>query len=338
LLDDLCGKIVVLYTSVAEALLDVPEELRDSMDLGVHAQEVARVLAAGEHDARVLCWDDAVWPTLTALEGLQPEVIVNLAECPRRTCLKAPHVAAVLELLRLPYTGNGPLALALATDKARAKRLLRAQGIVTPDWAVCAAPPEQCPMPFPLIVKPVYEDGSLGITEDSVVENLPQLRERVACVIAELQQPALVEGFLPGREFQIAMLGNGTPDDPHRLLPPAEVLYQPGWRLVSYAAKWEPDHPAYAGTPTTCPADLSPKLAERLEELGRRCAEAFGLTGYARMDVRLDARGEPHVLEVNPNPDLSEDAGFANTARAAGLSYEALLWEIVRLGRALGGR
>lgn len=337
--DNPCKRILVLYTSVAEALTDVPEQLRDDMDMAVHARDVTEVFREAGHQAECVCWDDALQPTIEALRVLQPQVVFNLTECPLGVCRKAPYAAGLLELLRLPYTGNGPLAQALATDKVLAKRILAAHGIPTPAYELHHDLSRECELTFPVIVKPAYEDGSLGITEASVVDDAAQLRRQVDHVLTTFRQAALIEAFMPGREFQVTILGNGTAEDPYHIPPPAEIAYtSTEWRIVSYAAKWEPQHPAYKATPPVCPAELTKELRERLVGLGTACAEAFGLTGYARVDIRLDAHGKPHVLEVNPNPDLSRDAGLPRAARAAGLDYAALLLEIVRLGLALGAR
>ena len=144
---------------------------------------------------------------------------------------------------------------------------------------------------------------------------------------------------MDGREFNVGVLGNGTAADPHRSLPPAELVYRnPRWRLCTYESKWDATHPSYAEIAPVCPADASPETTARLSEITLACARIFGLAGYARVDFRMNAEGELFVLEVNPNPDISPDAGMARAARAAGLPYPDLILEILRLGLALGAR
>jgi D-alanine-D-alanine ligase len=161
----------------------------------------------------------------------------------------------------------------------------------------------------------------------------------VAHVVDRFRQEALAEEFVGGREFNVAVIGNGTAADPHRALPPGELAYDdPAWRVCSYESKWDPAHPAYDAIRPVVPAKVSAPLRRRLQAAALACAGLFGLRGYARVDFRLDADGAPHVLEVNPNPDISPDAGMARAARADGLSYPALIAEIARLGIALGAR
>jgi D-alanine-D-alanine ligase len=250
------------------------------------------------------------------------------------------HACALLELLRLPYTGNGPLALGICNSKALAKQLMIANGIPTPRFRLCTCDPAGEPgLSYPLVVKPANEDGSAGITEDSVVADLAGLRRQVKWLREGFRQDSLVEEFVDGREFNVGVLGNGTAADPHRSLPPAELVYRnPRWRLCTYESKWDSTHPSYAEIAPVCPANASPETTARLSEITLDCARIFGLAGYARVDFRMNAGGELFVLEVNPNPDISPDAGMARAARAAGLPYPDLILEILRLGLALGAR
>jgi D-alanine-D-alanine ligase len=153
------------------------------------------------------------------------------------------------------------------------------------------------------------------------------------------RQDSLVEEFVDGREFNVGVLGNGTAADPYRSLPPAELVYRnPRWRLCTYESKWDATHPSYAEIAPVCPANAPPETTARLSEITLDCARIFGLAGYARVDFRMNAKGELFVLEVNPNPDISPDAGMPRAARAAGLPYPDLILEILRLGLALGAR
>ena len=334
------GRVAVLYTSVIESLADVPPELRDTMDLAVNARTISAALSDAGRETRVFSFGTDVQALGREILAFRPDIVFNISECPLNSAQKEPHAAALLELLRLPYTGNGPLALSLCNDKSLAKRIVASHGIATPAFRVYAAPPAgPSGLPLPAIVKPAREDGSAGITEESVVETEDALRERVRHVVEKYAQEAIVEEFVGGREFNVAVLGNGTAGDPHRPLPPAELVYRnPAWRVCSFESKWDATHPSYAEIAPEVPARVPAPLAARLQEIAMTCARVFGLCGYARVDFRLDARGEPCVLEVNPNPDISPDAGLARAARAAGLSYGALLLEIERLGLARGAR
>ncbi len=332
------ARVAVLYTSVAAALEDVREELRESMDLALNAASVAGALVSGGFDAHPVAFGTDPAALCLALRGF--DAVFNLSEGPLDCPQKEPHGAALLELLRLPYTGNGPAALSLCNDKPLAKSLIAGAGIATPRHRLYpSAPRGRCGLRFPVIVKPAREDGSSGITEASVVETEAAMRRQVGHVVDRFRQEALVEEFIGGREFNVAVIGNGTAADPHRALPPGELAYDdPRFRVCSYESKWDPEHPSYDAIRSVVPAKIPAPLRRRLQSSALACAGLFGLRGYSRVDFRLDADGAPNVLEINPNPDISPDAGMARAARGDGLSYPALIAEIVRLGVALGAR
>jgi D-alanine-D-alanine ligase len=334
------GGVVVLYTSVFESLKDVKEELREDMDLAITAKSVTEALRSAGHDAWAHAFGKDPGELISGLRSSGAEAVFNLCECPNLSPEKEMHACALLELLRLPYTGNGPLALGICNSKPLSKQLMIANEIPTPRFRLYTYDPTGEPgLSYPLVVKPANEDGSAGITEDSVVADLAGLRRQVKWLREGFRQDSLVEEFVDGREFNVGVLGNGTAADPHRSLPPAELVYRnPRWRLCTYESKWDATHPSYAEIAPVCPAEIPPGLAGRLSEIALSCARIFRLTGYARVDFRMNAEGELFVLEVNPNPDISPDAGMARAARAAGLPYPDLILEILRLGLGLGAR
>jgi D-alanine-D-alanine ligase len=334
------ARIAVLYTSVFESLKDVKEELREDMDLAITAKSVTETLRSMNHDAWTHAFGKDPAELISRLRSSATEAVFNLSECPDLSPEKELHACALLELLRLPYTGNGPLALGICNSKALSKQLMLANGIPTPRFRLCTRDPDGEPgLSYPLVVKPANEDGSAGITEDSVVADLAGLRRQVRWLREVFRQDSLVEEFVNGREFNVGVLGNGTAADPHRSLPPAELVYRnPRWRLCTYESKWNATHPSYSEIAPVCPADAPPELVARLSEITLACARIFRLTGYARVDFRMNAEGELFVLEVNPNPDISPDAGMPRAALAAGLPYPDLILEILRLGLALGAR
>jgi D-alanine-D-alanine ligase len=334
------ARIAVLYTSVFEATRNVPEEIRENMDLAVNARAVAETLRSAGHDAWTHVFGKDAGELIAGLRSSGADAVFNLSECPQLSPEKELHACALLELLGLPYTGNGPLALGICNSKALAKQLMIANGIPTPRFRLCTSDPDGDPgLSYPLVVKPANEDGSAGITEDSLVTDFAGLRRQVRGLREGFRQDSLVEEFVGGREFNVGMLGNGTTADPHRALPPAELVYRnPRWRLCTYESKWDSTHPSYAEIAPVCPADIPPGLITRLSEITLACARIFRLTGYARVDFRMNGQGELFVLEVNPNPDISSDSGMTRAARAAGLPYPDLILEILRLGLALGAR
>ena len=334
------GRVAVLYTSVFEALKDVEEGVREDMDLAINARAVTETLRSAGYDAWTLMFGKDPGQLVSELRSSGADAVFNLSECPDLSPEKELHACALLELLRLPYTGNGPLALGVCNSKALAKQVMIANGIPTPRFRLFAGDPAGEPgLSYPLVVKPANEDGSAGITEDSVVTDLAGLRRQVKWLREGFRQDSLVEEFVDGREFNVGVLGNGTAADPFRSLPPAELVYRnPRWRLCTYESKWISTHPSYAEIAPVCPANASPEIGARLSEITLACARIFGLTGYARVDFRMNSKGELFVLEVNPNPDISPDAGMARAARAAGIPYTDLIIEILRLGLALGAR
>ncbi len=333
-------RVAVLFTSVEETLAGLDGKMRETMDLAVSARAVTEALRGSGHAVECFAFGRDVLALGQLLRSFAPDAVFNLSECPLNSAQKEPHAAAFLELLGIPYTGNGPFPLSACNDKALAKRILAAHGIPTPAFRLYEEPPAgPCGLSLPVIVKPAREDGSAGITEQSVVDSEDALKDRVAHVVARYRQEAIVEEFVGGREFNVAVLGNGTAQDPHRVLPPAELVYRnPAWRVCSFESKWDPDHPSYSEIAPRCPAEIDGPMRRRLEETTLSCARAFSLCGYARVDFREDARGGLHVLEVNPNPDISPDAGLARAGRAVGLEYAPLLLEILRLGLARGAR
>lgn len=242
------------------------------------------------------------------------------------------HVAALLELYGARFTGNGPLTLGLALDKGLTKDILYRRGVPTPGYAVMPGPPDRLDagLSFPLIVKPLREDASVGIDSNAVVGSLSELRERVTQVNARFSQPAIVEEFIEGREFNISVLGNG---EAKRALPPSEILFvdfpEGKPKICCYEAKWVEESPFYMKTVPSCPAKITDALKKELHDVALKAYEIMGCRDYARVDMRYDGAGRIKVLEVNPNPDISADAGFARAAKAAGLEYRDLIGEIV---------
>jgi D-alanine-D-alanine ligase len=330
-------RVAVLYTNGGTSLQG---DERAAADLTATADVVAATLRECGHDAQLIDFGDDPIEVGRELRGRKPNVVFNLAERPQDSNDKEPHVAAWLELLSLPYTGNGPAALSLCKDKALTKQVLLAHALPTPRFQVFAngnLRPDG--LAFPLMVKPLTEDGSLAIAPDSVVENSRQLRQRVLLLREQYGQVALVEEFLAGREFSVTVLGNGTPTAPYQVLPAGELVYHSAqWRVCTFEAKWDEAHPSYAAVEAQYPGKIARTIARKLEKLSLACAEIFALRGYSRIDFRMNAAGEPCVLEINPNPDVSPGSGMSRTAQTAGFEYPQFLEEILRLGLEQGRR
>ncbi|MFH1213241.1 MAG: D-alanine--D-alanine ligase [Candidatus Neomarinimicrobiota bacterium] len=256
-----------------------------------------------------------------AVKIFQPNVIFNLCEGLKSHTNQEMNVAGFWEMLDLPYTGNSPLTLGLAQNKILSKNLFKANGIPTPDFCVYEDNPTECNLDYPLIAKPSREDGSVGITQNSFIENLGKLQATVNALLEKYRQPILVEKFISGREFNISILGNDLP----QVLPPSEISFeQVGdgfFPITSYEAKWLSDHPMYRMTPPVCPASVTPELGQQLADLSLRVYHILHGRDYGRVDIRMDATGNLFVLEYNPNPDISPDAGFVRALKAGGMSY-----------------
>ena len=264
----------------------------------------------------------------------RPDVVFNLCEGLQGAGGGEAQVAGLVELSGVPMTGGRLECLALARDKARTKWLLSGAGLPTADFFYLDAGE---PLPEaalrealrhgPAIVKPACEDGSLGIGPDSVVSEFAQL-ERQVQAIRRRYGPVLIEQFIAGREFNAAVIALGKP----QLLPLAEIVFDsqsdPHRQLVTYDAKWSPNSAADLGTPSRCPADVTPELAAKISRVALAAFRAVGCCDYARIDLRVNAEGQVYILEVNANPDLSPSAGLALSLAAAGLAYDEFIIQL----------
>jgi len=265
---------------------------------------------------------------------LRPDLVFNIAEGLHGVSREA-QIPALLDLLGLPYTGSDPLTLGLCLDKRRTKEILTHHGIATPRFAVVeslGAVPAR--MRYPLMVKPTLEGSSKGVTDKALVQNRRELLRQVAWVLDTYRQPALIEEFLPGREFTVALIGNG---DDLRVLPIVEINFDTlpdGVNpIYSYEAKWLWDQEEDPLQIFSCPAPLEPLLRKQIEELCKAAFKALGCRDWSRIDVRLDAAGRPHVIELNPLPGIlprpEQNSCFPKAARAAGLDYDAMILAVV---------
>jgi len=280
---------------------------------------------------------------LTArLRASAPDIVFNLAEGLSGPDREA-RLPALLERWHIPFTGSSSHTLRTCLDKAAAKRVLQQHGLPTPAHAVVYHPATFPALPgFPLIVKPLHEGSSKGIAGASVVHTPAALQRRVAHVLETYHQPAIVETFLAGREFTAALVGNGPEIT---VLPLVEISFTalpPGAvPLYSYEAKWLWDTPAQPRDILHCPADIPPDLAHTIADLCCRAYVALECRDWCRIDVRLDASGQPHILELNPLPGIVPDPAshscFPTAAAAAQISYPELIRRVLsHAGRRYG--
>lgn len=308
----------------------VPDDTYAEWDEPATIAAVYQALAA-EHHVTLIEADQTGERQLFAL---QPDLVFNLAEGVRGANREA-HLPALLEQWHLPFTGSSACTLQHCLDKAATKQILLHHGLPTPAYCVAYTANDICPPGhFPLIVKPLYEGSSKGVYGASVVHTRKQLREQVYHVLATYQQPALIETFLPGREFTVALLGN-APD--LTVLPIVEICFAAlpagAPAVYSYEAKWLWDSPTHPLALLQCPAPLSPTLAHTVSDLCRQAFVALTCRDWCRIDVRLDAYGQPHILELNPLPGIVPDPDshscFPYAAATANIAYPELIRRVL---------
>jgi D-alanine-D-alanine ligase len=323
-------RVAVLYNVDFEDGPDGDPGYEARADVAAVATSMVETLSDGVHEAHLVPVDGDMHVLRDRLTDLDPECAFNLCESLAGDARLETAVPLILELMGIPCTGSPPGALSSALYKDKVKRRLEQAGVPTPRAMVMTGPNDACDLPFPLIVKPVREDGSSGITSLSVVHDEASLRERVAEVVATFRQPCLVEQFIAGRELNVALFGFPTA----RVLPLQEIdfsllpAHEP--RIVSYAAKWEEGSVADRGTRPVLHPQLPVALAARVRRVAVEAFRALGMRDYGRVDVRLTATGIPFVVDVNPNCDLSRHAGMARAAAAVGIDYPSLAKLLVR--------
>jgi D-alanine-D-alanine ligase len=269
------------------------------------------------------------------LRRTKPHVTVNLIEELKELPYFDQHVVSYLELRKQKYTGCNPRGLIIARDKALTKKVLAYHRIPVPRFAVVPKR-KKISIPkrlrFPIFIKPLNVEGSEGISQASLVRDMDRLVERVSFIHEKVNAPALVEEFIEGREIYVGAYGN------------EQLTVLPAWELtmskladgspliVTDKAKWDPQHQKKIGL-RTGPARLKRPVARRLELLSRRIYRLLGLSGYARLDYRLNKFGAFYLLEANPNPQIARDEDFARSAMQAGMRYEDLLQKLITLGQ-----
>jgi D-alanine-D-alanine ligase len=277
----------------------------EEFDLSPSVDGVAQVLPG----APVVGIRGDLLEVLTALEQHTPDLVFNLCEAPWGRPEREHHVAAVLEWRGVKFTGSGSEALALCRRKDRTNAVLAAAGIPVPRQGV-----------FPCVVKPADEDGSFGIHPDS----LCHCEAEIARARSHFPGPALVEEFLPGREFAVSLWGAGP-----EYCAAGETIFMPGVQLNTYGGKWDTESFEYANTPMRYETEVDPALREAVFAAARGAWHAVDARHYLRVDIRQDAQGVPRVMDVNPNPALSPGIGVGRAAEESGWTWEQLIQKLV---------
>jgi len=324
------GRIVVLHNAVGA---DADPDARDVL---VQVDEVSAALSALGYAPEALAVTLDLDAMTAALRRMRPACVFNLVEAVGGHAEMIAAVPLLLEALRVPFTGAPARAMFLTQSKPFAKGWLEYHDLPTPPWledengSLAGRPGPTAGLAGQWIVKPVWEDASVGLDDASVVADFKAARKRLAACRAR-GGAWFAERFIDGREINVALLADGARVT---VLPVAEIRFvdfpagKP--RIVGYDAKWREDSFEYAHTPRDFALGRAePALSERIADLAWVCWRAFGMRGYARVDLRVDAQGEPWILEVNANPCLSSDAGFAAALAEAGIPFERAIERIV---------
>ncbi len=297
--------------------------------------DVVSTLRRLGHDVRPLGVQYELMPIRTAITEWKPHIVFNLLEEFHGLREFDQHVVSFLELLKTPYTGCNPRGLVLARDKALSKKLLAYHRIRVPGF-VAFPKGRRASLPrgfqFPLIVKSLTEEASLGIAQASIVESDEKLAERVRFIHESIGTDAIVEQFIEGRELYVGVMGNKRLD----VLPTWELVFENmpagSVAIATARAKHDAEYQEKRGIDHKPAADLPAEIAETIESTSKRIYRILELDGYARIDYRLSPRGMLYFLEANPNPEIAEREEFSAAAHAAGFSYPRLLQRIVTLG------
>ncbi len=318
-------KIAILHSAIVDA------NRPDEQDTLVQVAEIQRTLDALGYVTTTLPFGE-IAQVDQALRQSQVDVVFNLVESIQGKSELLHFPALYLESIPLPFTGSSSSALFLTTHKVLAKVMMRSLGIPTAPWyypyaeigAQYEALPGRC------IIKPVAEEGSLGITSESVVKGYDAMCQKHAQQCATYGGKWFTETFIEGREFNISVIETPTG---MRVLPIAEIQFSldgASPKMVTYDGKWTPEHPDYLGTTRHFPQTAADQpLLDKLQTLALQCWHGFALRGYARMDVRVDEAGNPWVLEINANPCISPDSGFVAAAAQADMTMEQVVQSIV---------
>jgi len=295
--------------------------------------DVTVTLEGCGHEVTIVGVHDDLSAIRTSVESFQPDIVFNLLEGFADINTFDQNVVSFLELLRIPYTGCNPRGLILARDKSLSKKLLTYHRVPVPDFTVVrrGRAIRATRLRYPLIVKSLMFEASIGISQASVVENAEQLARRVQFVHESLGTAAIVEEFIDGRELYVGVIGN----ERLQAFPVWEMSFaqmpERTWHLATERVKWSTKYQKTHGI-VTDEAVLPEGVAAKIQHTAKRVYRALDLNGYARIDFRMDAGGRLFVLEANPNPQLAWGEDFAESAERAGVVYPRLLERIVSLG------
>lgn len=304
---------------------------KDELDTAVEIRQVTQSLLANGQVVTEAPFSLDLSKMKRLIRSRQPDMVFNLVETLEgsRLLFLAPLLC---EAMNIPFTGGGSRGMVLSSDKLLAKQVMRGSSVPTPEWREAPAIEDDCPLlGKPVIIKPVAEEASVGITDDSV-RTFTTRKELLQVLAPSKERTFFAEQYIEGREFNISVFPIGGKPV---VLPPAEMIFEnfPTGKpaIVGYEAKWEEDSYAYLHTRRTFDFPASDRLLlDQLKQLCLVCWELFGAKGYARVDIRVDSKGNPYVLEVNLNPCITSDSGFVAACEKAGISYDRMIERIIQ--------
>ena len=298
----------------------------DQQILGTVDAISATLASEGNDIVRLPVHPDARW--IERLRRAHVDLVFNLCESIDGVAALEPPVISALELLEIPFTGSSSWTTSLCLRKHIVNAALERAGLPVPTFAVVRRGNTMPDVGFPAICKPAAEDASIGVEQRSVVRTTRALTERVGAML-ERWDEVLVQRYVNGREVNVGILGDSV-------LPISEIDFggmpKGLWHIVSYRSKWEEGGVEDLGSAPRCPARLPASVASQLRKIAMASWRIVGGSGYGRVDLRIDERGRPWILEVNANPDVSPDAGLARMARVAGIEYGALVRRMCEIG------
>jgi D-alanine-D-alanine ligase len=297
--------------------------------------DVREALKKLGHRTRVIGISDDIGPFLHAVSQERPDIVFNLVEHFDDQAVLERSVAAVIEIMRIPYTGSGPTGLTLCKNKGLMKKLMAYHKIKTPKFHVMHLNRNSrvpANMRFPMIIKPVSEDGSYGISQASFVESAEALQERVRFIQQHFMQDALVEEYIEGRELYVSLIGNKQ----LKAYPPREVVFrdvpdnEP--KIATFRAKWDDTYREKWGIENRFANPLADGVMERIERLCKKVYRVLNLNGYGRIDLRLTPTNEIMIIEANPNPGIAGDEDFSLSVTKNAMTYEDFIQKLLLLG------
>jgi D-alanine-D-alanine ligase len=325
----MCAKVAIVYNEPVQSRYHNTGE--DKAVLGVldAVNAVKKAIIELKYEVSLVPLALPIEKANQEVEKLSVDIVFNLFEGFPGFPETEAWLSDLLTDRGVAYTGCTSESLRLALNKGKTKELLRSAGVNTPFHQVLTADTvDYFRLRFPCIVKPLAEDASHGLTEDSMVNDLSSLARQVKVICDNYGGQAIVEEFMEGREFNATVMGISD----LVVLPVSEITYtlppdKP--RILTFAAKWDQASIYYKNTPVVCPAKIDEALRAAIAEVALAAFKVTGCKGYARVDMRLDSNGVVNVMEVNPNPDISPNTGAARQAKAAGMTYTQFIEKVI---------